>query len=87
MASCDLQASFQRNDTRNPQETNLKKPTINNLAVTAAADQQNYNRLFESAEYQAISKTRLWKEIFFLRELLESKTEMIGKMEGTIQEF
>ena len=42
-------------------------------AVIADSVPEAHSELFESAEYQAISKTRLWREIFYLRELLGDK--------------
>jgi len=36
--------------------------------------------LFETADYQAISKARLWREIFFLRQLVEEKTKVADSL-------
>ena len=43
--------------------------------------------LIESVEYQAISKTRLWKEIFYLRHLLDDKTTFFNQMEQQMRDM
>lgn len=53
-------------------------------APSASYQEDRTSQLIESAEYQAISKTRLWTEIFYLRELLDGKNEAIGRLKDSV---